>query len=94
VIPLKEIPANYRTVFDLYYWANNTVPSANFRFTLDAYYFVSPDQKSIYELGYSVHEHGIGHLPVVGWNQEMVQAAKAIGPRKAILVGTQDFRAV
>jgi hypothetical protein len=93
VVPQIAVPAGYQTVIDIYYYANGLSATSPFSFTLNVFYFVPPTENALMSYARTMHEHGIGHLPIAMTNHQVVDAASAIGPQRAILVGTQKIAA-
>jgi len=87
VFPPVSVPANYKTVFDLEYWANGQ-SGGDMSFTVNAYYYVPPAQPSLHAFGRNLAGHGIDHLPVIAFNDDS-RVLKDFGPQAAILLGSQ-----
>jgi ribosomal protein S18 len=86
-----EIPAGFKTVFDINYWANGHQGGDEFKFTFNGYYFVPPTESRLISFGKDMRGHGLDDLPVIECDDRGFPArtAKDIGPQPAILVGTQ-----
>jgi hypothetical protein len=88
VFPPVQVPADYKTVFDLEYWSNGGSGGNEMSFTLNAYYFVPPAQRSLIGFGKNMAGHGIAHLPVIKLNDSS-RLLNDFEPTPAILLGSQ-----